>query len=85
MVVYTATLLISPILVMPFEKGTRGFVFALIACGALLSVGSLYAALGECRLKARALLGNKILAASIITLMFGVSLIVGSFAYLFLA
>jgi hypothetical protein len=82
--IYTATLLIAPIPAMPFERGTRDFALALLDCGTILILGSLYAALGEYKLKARGLLGNKILATAIITLLFGASLIIGSFAYLFL-
>jgi hypothetical protein len=82
--VYTVTLLLAPIPAMPFERGTGDFALALLSCGTILILGSLYAALGEYKLKARGLLGNKILATAIITLLFGASLIIGSFAYLFL-
>lgn len=80
--VYTASLLIAPMPVMPYEKGTREFAFAVMACGAILSVGSYYAARGEMKLKARSLLGNKILASSLITLLFGMAMLFGSLVYL---
>jgi len=67
---------------MPYEKGTREFALALIACGVTLSLASFYVVQGEMRLKARGLLGNKLLAASLITLLFGMSLVVGSILYL---
>lgn len=70
--------------VMPYERGTREFALALIACGALLSLASFYVARGELKIKHRPLLGNKLLAASIITLLFGVSMLVGSILYLIL-
>ena len=82
--VYTASLLIAPMPVMPYEKGTREFALAIAACGALLSLGSFYAARGEAKLKHRSLVGNKLLAASIITLVFGMSMLVGSILYLIL-
>lgn len=80
--VYTASLLIAPMPVMPYEKGTRAFALALIACGALLSLASFYVARGEMKIKPRALLGNKLLAASLITFLFGVSMLAGSILYL---
>jgi hypothetical protein len=61
---------------MPFEKGEREFWLALIACGTLLSAGSAYAARGEVQLQHRSLVGNKILAASTITLVAGIALLV---------
>ena len=74
--VYTATLLLSPLPVMPFEQGTREFALSLIACGAILSAGSLYTLI--CEHRSRDLLGMKLIAASAITLLFGTGLIVGS-------
>ena len=81
MLVYTAALLIAPMPVMPYEKGTREFVLALMVCGAILSVGSFYVAHGEARLTNRGLLGNKMLASSIITLLFGMGMLVGAIVY----
>jgi hypothetical protein len=80
--VYTATLLIAPMPVMPYERGTREFTLALIACGALLSLSSFYVAHGEMKIKHRPLLGNKLLAASLITLLFGALMLLGSILYL---
>ena len=80
--VYTASLLASPLPVMPHEKGTREFALALAACGVVLSLSSLYVARGELRLKSRGLLGNKLLASSLITLVFGALLLLGSVVYL---
>jgi hypothetical protein len=80
--VYTAALLLAPLPVMPFAPGTREFAWAVAACGAALAAASYYVARGEWRLEHRGLLGNKLLAASLITLVFGVSLVAGSVVYL---
>jgi hypothetical protein len=80
--VYTASLLIAPMPVMPFVMGTREYVLAIMVCGLILSLSSYYVVQGEMKLKARSLLGIKLLAASIITLLFGLSLFVGSIVYL---
>ena len=63
---------------MPYEKGTREFTLAIIACGAILTLASFYVVQGERRVKARPLVGNKLLAASLITLVFGICLLVGA-------
>jgi hypothetical protein len=84
--IYTVTLLTAPMPVMPFARGTREYALAGAACGAVLALSSFYVARGELRLKHRGLLGNKLVAASLITLLFGVSLaLVGSVAYFRLA
>ena len=80
--VVAAALLLAPLPVMPYARGTRGFALALAACGTALTLSSLYVARGELSLEHRGLLGNKLLAASLITLLFGASLIVGSIVYL---
>jgi hypothetical protein len=80
--VYTASLLLAPLPLMPFERGERGFALAVAACGAVLSLGSFYVARGELRLKARGLLGMKLLASSLITLAFGASMLLGAVVYL---
>jgi hypothetical protein len=79
--VYTASLLIAPMPIMPFVKGTREYVLAVVACGAILSLSSFYVVKGEMKLKSRSLVGNKLLATAIITLLFGASLLVGSLIY----
>jgi hypothetical protein len=71
--------------VMPFEKGTREYALGVMACGTILSLASFYVVRGELRLKARGLLGNKLLAASLITLLFGLFMLLGSIVYLGLA
>ena len=81
-IVYTASLLVAPMPVMPYEKGTREFAFAVMACGAILSLASFYVVQGEIKLKLRPLVGNKLLAASLITLLFGMLMVVGSIVYL---
>ena len=81
-IVYTAALLLAPLPVMPFSKGTREFALAVLACGTVLGLASFYVARGEARLKARSLVGTKMLAASIITLLFGALMVVGSIAFL---
>jgi hypothetical protein len=80
--VYTAALLLAPLPVMPFERGTREFALAVLACGTALSLASLYVACGEARLKARPLVGTKMLVASVITLLFGALMVIGSIAFL---
>lgn len=80
--VYTASLLIAPMPVMPYEKGTREYAFAVMTCGLILTLSSFYTAHGELKIKPRALLGNKLLASSIITMLFGVLLVAGSILYL---
>ena len=80
--VYTAALLCAPMPVMPYERGTREFALALMACGAILALGSFYVARGELGREARDLLGYKLIASSLITLLFGLSLFVGSAVYL---
>ncbi len=80
--VYTAALLLAPLPVMPYARGTREFALAVAACGAVLALSSLNLARGELRLRHRGLLGNKLLAASLITLAFGAAMFVGSIVYL---
>ena len=80
--VYTASLLTAPMPVMPFDKGTREFAFAVMACGAILTLSSFYVVRGEMRVQHRPLVGNKLLASSLITLLFGASLLVGAIVYL---
>lgn len=82
MLVYTAALLLAPLPVMPFAKGTDEFAWGVAACGAALAAASHYTARGEWRLRHRGLLGNKLLASSLITLAFGLALLAGSFVYL---
>jgi hypothetical protein len=81
-IVYTASLLTAPLPVMPYVKGTREFALSLVACGAILGLGSLYVARGELKLETRGLLGNKFVAASVITLLFGLGMLVGAIIYL---
>jgi hypothetical protein len=80
--VYTVSLLIAPMPVMPYVKGTREFVLAVMACGAILTLSSFYVLQGEMKLKAHSLLGYKLIASSLITLLFGMSLFIGSIVYL---
>lgn len=68
--------------IMPYEKGTRAFVLAILACGVILTLSSFYVVQGELKIKHRNLLGNKLLVSSIITLLFGGLLILGSILFL---
>jgi hypothetical protein len=52
--------------------------------GVIMALASFYVVRGELRLKHRSLLGNKLLAASIITLLWGAATFVGSIVYLVL-
>jgi hypothetical protein len=69
-------------LAMPYGRGSREFSQALMGWGAIMILSSFYVVQGELKLKSRSLLGNKLLAASLITLLFGVSLLVGSIVHL---
>ena len=80
--VYTASLLLAPLPLMPFEKGTRQFAWSLVPCSIILTLGSFYVARGELRIKARDMLGMKLIATSVITLLFGVAMFVGTMIYL---
>ena len=80
--IYTASLLVAPMPMMPFAKGERGYVWAIMACGFILSLSSFYVVQGERKFKNLSLLGKKLLATSLITLLFGLSLFVGSLIYL---
>lgn len=80
--VYTCALLCAPMPVMPYVRGTRGFAFSLIACGAILAAASYYVIRGESRGRGRDLLGYKLLASSLITFVFGMALFVGAIVYL---
>lgn len=80
--VYTASLLIAPIPLIPYEKGTREYVLAIIVCGIIVTVSSFYVMQGEERLEHRSLVGNKLLAASAITLLLGVLMVVVAIVYL---
>jgi hypothetical protein len=83
--VYTAALLLAPLPVMPYARGTREFALALLLCGAALTLSSLYVARGESALKNRGPLGNKLLAASLVTLTAGFGMFVGAIVYLALS
>lgn len=80
--VYTAALLLAPLPVMPYAKGTREFAAAVAVCGAVLSLSSLYVARGELSLKHRGLPGTRLLASSLITLVFGTGIVVWALSYL---
>jgi hypothetical protein len=67
---------------MSYEKGTRDFALAVLACGVILSLSSFYVVDGERRLKARSLLGRKLLATASITLLFGLFMAMGSMVFL---
>ena len=81
-IVYTASLLIAPMPIMPYEKGTHEYVLAIMVCSIILILSSSYVVRGEMRLTPRSLLGNKLLAASLITLLFGMLMLVGAIVYL---
>lgn len=78
MLVYTASLLLGPLPAMPFARGTREFVAALAAWGAVVALASLYVARGELRLRARTPAGDRLLAASLVTLPSGALVALGS-------
>jgi hypothetical protein len=81
-VIYTASLLIAPLPIMPYEKGTRNFALAVLACGVIISMSSFYVVEGERRLKSRSLLNLKLLATASITLLFGLFMSIGSVVFL---
>lgn len=76
--VYTAALLLAPLPAMPFERGTREFALGVLAWGTALGLASFYAARGEARLRARSLVGTKILIASAGTLLLAAFMVVWS-------
>ena len=80
--VYTASLLIAPTPIMPYEKGTREYALAVMACGAILTLSSSYVVQGEMRIKHRSLVGTKLLVTALITLLFAMLMLVGSMVYL---
>ena len=55
---------------------------AIMGWGAIMTLSSCYVLQGEVNVKARSLLKRKLLAASFITLLFAVSMLVGSIVYL---
>lgn len=75
--VYTASLLIAPMPVMPFARGTREFVIAVGVCGAILALSSFYLLRWQMKFEARSLLGTRLYITSFITFVFGVSILVG--------
>ena len=79
--IYTASLLVAPIFVFPFQPGSRSFAFSLLPCGVVLSLASLYVVLGEKR-KPRTLLRSKLFFTSFITMLFGLGLCIGAVVYL---
>jgi hypothetical protein len=81
-IIYTASLLLAPLPAMPFVRGTPEYAFGLLAWGAILIPASLYVVRGELKLKARGRVGMRLLAASLLTLVLGVLLCVGSIVYL---
>lgn len=80
--VYTAALLLAPLPIMPTERGTPAFAAALMVWGAVLGLASLYVVQGERKLRHRGLLGNKLLASALLTLVFSVAVFVGAGVYL---
>ena len=68
--------------VMPFARGTREYVLAIMGYGIILVLSSFYVVRGELKLTHRSLVGNKLLAASVITLLFGMLMLVGAIVYL---
>lgn len=82
--VYTGALLLTPIPLIPFEPGTRGFALALAACGAALALASLHVVRGEWPRRGRPLWATKMLASAVITLLFGAGLVAGSVVHLLL-
>jgi sugar phosphate permease len=68
--------------VMPYAKGTTEYALGIAACGAILTLSSFYVVRGETRLNSRSLLSIKLIVASLITLIFGLLMLVGSIVYL---
>ncbi|HEX8284954.1 MAG TPA: hypothetical protein VF588_16450 [Pyrinomonadaceae bacterium] len=79
---YTVALLAAPLVAIPWEKGTPEFALSLATSGLFIAVASIYVLWGELRPKTRGLLGFKLIATTLITLVFGVGLVVGSVVYL---
>jgi hypothetical protein len=81
--VYALALLTAPLPVMPFEKGTRAFALSLVPCALFIVLASVYVLRGELGLRSRGLLGTKLVAATLITMAFGMALLAGSVVYIF--
>jgi hypothetical protein len=77
------SLLAVPPLAIPFEKGTPAFALSLVPCGLFIALASLYLLRGELRPGSRGLLGLKLIAVTLITLVFGAALAAGSLVYFF--
>lgn len=80
--VYTASLLLAPLPAMPFAKGTGEYALAIMGWGVIMIFSSYYVFRGEHKLKSGSLLNRKLLAVSLITLMFGLSMVIGAVVYL---
>ena len=81
--VYTLALLTAPLPVMPFEKGTRAFALSLVPSALFIVLVSFYILRGELGLRSRGLLGMKLVAATLITMAFGMALLAGCVVYIF--
>jgi hypothetical protein len=85
--IYTISLLVGPMPMMPFVRGTPEYALGMTAYGAILTLSSYYVARGELggwkRFRFSRLVGNRLLIASLITLPCGALLFLGSiFFYL---
>jgi hypothetical protein len=79
---YTFALLASPVIAIPWKKGTPAFAVSLVLSGLFITAASFYVLRDELKPETRGLLGAKLVAATLITLVFGVGLVVGSVVYL---
>ena len=79
---YAVALLVAPLPVIPWERGTPEFALSLVPCGLFLTFVSFYVLRDELRPATRGLLGFKLVAATLVTLLFGAGLVVGAAVYL---
>ncbi len=80
--VYTASLLVAPLPLMPYDKGTRAFTLALVVCSTILMLSSYYVVHRELPLKHRPLFATKMLVAAFFTLVFAIALLVAALIHL---
>ena len=81
MLVYTLTLLISPMPLMPFSSRSPEYPWALLTTSVLLVAGSAFVVRGEWG-RPRPLYATKMLIAAVMTLALGIGLFVTGLALL---
>jgi len=81
--IYTLSLLVAPMFLMPFEPRTPAFAAAAIPCSGVLFLGSHYVVRAYAPLRWSSFIGNRLLIAAYMTRIFAVGIAI--FAVIFLA